>query len=332
MKKLSAVILLLIGLLVCQDVYSQGLGNLGRRVEKKVNDRVNRKVDRSIDKVLDKADRETDKPLDDALNKPSGKKEKASEKPAKQQTNSDTAPVQEPAPPAAKDQLLEISGSCTDFIWFKKGAFMEFEAKDGKNKNLQKSKMTIINIHQEGQGTVADVKASDDKNNEFDMQFKCIGDKMYMDFGAIMKQAMQQAGQSGADAAAVQKAMENTEMSFTDGFMEFPKQMYPGQQLDDVSFTLKTSPSPQVSMEVISTLENRKVVAREKIQTPAGSFDCVKISGQRRTSMKVMGMNQKMPSSTEYIWFAKGLGVVKQEDYDEKGKLQSVNQLVNYKL
>lgn len=331
MKTLTAGIIFLIGIMFCQDAQAQGLGNLGRKIERKVNDRVNQKVDRSIDKVLDKADRETDKPLDDALNKPREKKEKNTE-PQQKTKNPEVEANKESAPVIAKDQLLEISNSCTDFIWFKEGAFMEFEAKDGKDKSLHKSKMTVVQIRQETAGTVADIKAADDMNNEFDMQFKCIGDKMYMDFGAIMKQAMQKAGQSGADAEAVQQAMANTEMNITDGFMAFPKQMYPGQQLEDVSFTLKTSPTPQMSMEVISTLENRKVVAREKIQTPAGSFDCVKISGERRTAMKVMGMNQKMPSSTEYLWFAKGIGVVKQEDYDKKGKLQSVSQLIKYKL
>lgn len=322
------ILFFLTGLGIIQDARSQGLGGLGRKIEKKVNDKVNRKVDRSIDKVLDKADRETDKPLDDALNKPREEKEKAPKKekpsvPAEENENQEVSVM--------KDQLLEVSNSCTDFIWFREGAFMEFEAKDGKDKTLQKSKMTIVKIHQEGSVTIADVKASDDQNNEFDMQYKCIGDKMYMDFGAVMQQAMQKAQASGADAAAVENAVKNTEIGISDGFMSFPNQMYPGQKLDKVTVSIKTSPSPQVSMEVFSTLENRTVVGREQIQTPAGSFECVKIKGERRSSMKVMGMNKKMPSSTEYVWFAKGIGVVRQEDYDDKGKLQTVSQLINYK-
>lgn len=323
MKKLFKILFFICVLAFSQNVASQGLSGLGRKIENKVNNKVNRKIDRSIDKVLDKADRETDKPLDEALNKSPQKKENVSknktETPIKSQT------------PVAKDQLLEISDNCADFIWFKKGAFMEFESKDSKNKTLQKSKMEIVNINNHGTVTVADVKVNDDQKNEFDMQYKCIGDKMYMDFGAIMKQAMAKAGSEGVDDK-VKNAMENTEIGFTDGFMSFPKQMYPGQQLEDVSFFIKTNPSPQVSMEIISTLDKRIVVGREKIQTTAGNFDCVKIKGERRSSMKVMGMNQKMPSGTEYVWFAKGIGVIKQEDYDEKGKLQSVTQLINYKL
>jgi hypothetical protein len=48
--------------------------------------------------------------------------------------------------------------------------------------------------------------------------------------------------------------------------------------------------------------------------------------------MKIMGMNKKMPSIVEHIWFAPGIGVVKQEDYDEKGELGTSTHLTAYKL
>jgi hypothetical protein len=192
--------------------------------------------------------------------------------------------------------------------------------------------MDISRVYNDNAVTIADVKASDDEGNEFDMQFKCAGDRMYMDFGSLISQAMQRAGQSNADNASIQRALDNTEIGLSDGYMDFPKSMYPGQQLKDVSVTIKSSPSPQVSMEIFSELTDRKVVAKEKITTSAGSFDCMKISGVRKMSMKIMGMNKKMDSTTEYIWIAPGIGVIKQEDYDAKGKLGTSMQLTAYKL
>lgn len=307
---------------------AQVLKGLGKRIEKKVEDRIDRKADLSVDKVLDKADRETDKPLDEALNKSSNKSNK--------DDNKKEAEVAKSTPPQSSvlsEGLILMSGSnCTDFIWFKTGAMMEFETKDEKGKLLSKSKMDISKVYEEIGVTVADVKVSDEEGNEFDMQYKCAGDKMYMDFGSLINQAMQKAGQGDGDNENIQRVIDNTEIGFSDGFMDFPKSMYPGQLLDDVSVTIKSSPTPQVSMEVFSELTDRKVIAKEKITTPAGSFDCMKISGVRKMSMKIMGMNKNMDSSTEYIWFAPGIGLIKQETHDEKGKLGTSMQLTAYKL
>src|SRR5690606_4374084 len=153
---------------------------------------------------------------------------------------------------------------CSDFIWFKSGAMMEFETKDGSDKVVHKSKMVISKIYPEGKATVADVLASDNMGNEFTLQYKCADDKLYMDFAAAIEEAMKKAGNdTEANAEQIKNIRENTEMNFSDGFMSFPKNMYPGQKLDDVVFSLKTGTS-QIAMEVVSKLLDRKVESKEK--------------------------------------------------------------------
>lgn len=329
MKKI-AVLLSLVFIFGVTESEAQILKGLGKKIEKKLEEKLDRKADRHVDKVLDRADSETDKPLDNLLNNSSNKAEGVTPNAQVQQADVQSAPY---TIAIGSEGLVLMSGSsCTDFIWFKSGAMMEFETKDASGGSLNKSKMEISKVYNEGQAMVADAIASDDDGNSFNMQFKCAGDKMYMDFGSMIKQAMQQAGQEGADNAVIQRALDNTEIGFSDGFMDFPKSMYPGQVLQDVSISINSSPTPQFSVEMVSTLTDRKVVAKEKITTEAGSFDCMKISGVRMSSMKIMGMNRKMPSTTEYIWFAPGIGVVKQDDYDEKGKLGTSTQLTAYKL
>ncbi len=331
MKKL-AILMSLVFVFGISESRAQILKGLGKKIEKKIEDRLDRKADKSVDKVLDKADQATDQPLDNILNKSSNKAdgkeadtEVSSVKTQQAETQINTSTLSE--------GLVVMSGSsCTDFIWFKTGAMMEFETKDSKGKSLNKSRTEISKVHNEGALTVAEAIASDGEGNSFTMQFKCAGDKMYMDFGSLIKQAMQQAGQEGADNASIQRAMDNTEIGFSDGFMDFPKSMYPGQVLQDVSVSINSSPTPQLSIEMVSTLTDRKVIAKETVTTEAGSFDCLKISGVRKSSMKIMGMNKKMPSIVEHMWFAPGIGVVKQEDYDEKGKLGTSTHLTAYKL
>lgn len=330
MKKI-AVLLSLVFIFGITESEAQILKGLGKKIEKKIEEKLDRKADRHVDKVLDKVASETDKPLDNLLNNSSNKAEVATPNAPVGQVNAQSTLPNMIA--IDSEGLVLMSGSsCTDFIWFNSGAMMEFETKDASGRSLNKSRMEISKVYNEGQATVADAIASDDDGNSFNMQFKCAGDKMYMDFGSMIKQAMQQAGQEGADNAVIQRALDNTEIGFSDGFMDFPKSMYPGQVLQDVSISINSSPTPQFSVEMVSTLTDRKVVAKEKITTEAGSFDCMKISGVRMSSMKIMGMNRKMPSTTEYIWFAPGIGVVKQDDYDEKGKLGTSTQLTAYKL
>ncbi len=334
MKKI-AVLLSLVLIFGVYESEAQILKGLGKKIEKKLEERVDRKADKSVDKVLDKAGNEVDKPIDNLLNNSSNEtRDKRTDaiSPSVQNKQVDVQTSSNNTSALSEGLVLMSGSDCTEFIWFKSGAMMEFETKDGKGGLLNKSKMEISKVYNEGQVTVADATTSDNKGNSFTMQFKCAGDKMYMDFGSLIKQAMQQAGQEGADNASVQRALDNTEIGFSDGFMDFPKSMYPGQVLKDVSVSIKSSPTQQLSIEMISTLTDRKVVAKERVTTAAGSFDCMKISGVRMSSMKIIGMKRKMPSTVEHVWFAPGIGVIKQEDFDEKGKLGTSMQLTAYKL
>ena len=205
---------------------------------------------------------------------------------------------------------------------------MKFENLDGKGKTISQSQMTITDVKRDGGATVADVNFKDDKKNEFAMQYNCANGKLYMDFSSALKDAMDKSGNKGQS----KEAMENVEMGFSDGFMTFPSNMYPGQDLEDAVFTMKTN-SGSMNMEVTSSLTDRKVTAKEKITTPAGTFDCLKITGTRKTTMNILGRTQNMGKPTEeHIWMAPGIGNIKQEVYNSKGKLESKNHLIEFKM
>lgn len=324
MKKIATLIALVLVIGIANESEAQILKGFGKKLEKKLEKKIEQKADRHVDKVIDKADRETDKPIDGVIDGTGSNKDK---KAAKQERN------QISQSQILSEGLLMMGDNCSDFLWFKKGAMMEFETKDGKGKSINKSKMDVLSVNNHGGVLVAKVLGSSDQlEQDIEMDYKCAGDKMYMDFGSMMKQAMEQAGQSGADDAQVQRVLDNTSINFDDGFMSFPKRMAPGQLLDDVSVSIVSSPTPQTSMEMRTTLTDRKVVSKEKVTVASGVFDCVKISGVRETSIKIMGMNQNLKPETEYLWFAPGIGVIKQENYNAKGKLSSSMELSAYKL
>jgi len=325
MKKIFVLITMLLFVGVSTSE-AQVLKGFGKKLEKKVQERIDRKADRSVDKVLDKVEDKTDKTINNALEE-SSRNDKA------EASTTSVKPNEVLSNNEKMEGAIMLSNNCSDFIWFKSGAMMEFEAKDESDAVVHKSKMVVSKIYSQGEATVADVLTSDNMGNEFTMQFKCANDKLYMDFAAAIEEAMKKAGNgSEVNTEEIKNIRENTEMNFSDGFMSFPKNMYPGQKLEDVVFTMKTGDA-QFAMEIVSKLLDRKVDAKEKITTPAGTFDCLKISGKRSSSMKMMGMNKNMGDSTvDYIWFTPGIGVVKQESYSEKGKLINSSQLTAYKL
>ncbi|MCB0580266.1 MAG: hypothetical protein KDD10_13265, partial [Phaeodactylibacter sp.] len=66
-----------------------------------------------------------------------------------------------------------------------------------------------------------------------------------------------------------------------------------------------------------------KVEAFEAVTTPAGTFECVKITEDVDSKMAFVNTTGKNKS-----WYAKNIGLVRQEVFDEKGKLLVRQELV----
>ncbi len=327
LMKFLLVVFLMSGFSVT-ETHAQILKKIGKKIEKKAEQRANSKVDKSIDKAFDATENEADKSLKAAQEKKDNEAKAKTAENNSNATSNTTAQVLSTANLA--DGLVMVGGDCTDFIWFKEGSMMKFEVQDGKGKSVNQSKMVINKVFKQDAVTIADVNMSDDKKNEFTMQFKCAGDKLFMDFASAIEQMIAKSNPENKDA--VRHASENVEMGFSDGFMSFPKNMYPGQTLDDAVFTMKSN-SGNVGMDVTTSLTGRKVVAKEKITTPAGTFDCMKVTGERKTTMNILGKERNMGKPTqEHVWIAPGIGTIKQESYTEKGKLESLSHLIEFKM
>ena len=316
------------GLLMClfvsiETAEAQLLKGFGKKLEKKIENRIERKADRQVDKVLDKADKKTDEPIDNVLNKPKNKTENT-----KQKTKPKTHPEVVKARP--EQALTLVGSSCTDFSWFNKGAILAYEGIDEEGEVEGEIKMEVIDLTSKGSATVAEVEATMSSPNfdnlVYTMNYICDGDMLYMDISAMMKAMME--NNPELENESVQEAMQNMEMDFSNGYASFPKKMYPGMELEDLSFSFKTKSGPsEMSFQTVVT--DRQVVANENIATKAGTFACLKIRSVSNTTLNVMGFDQTMPSSTEYLWIAPGVGMVKQETHTEKEKTTSL-QLKTY--
>lgn len=91
----------------------------------------------------------------------------------------------------------------------------------------------------------------------------------------------------------------------------------PGTKLDDASLEVKVA---GIFNMIINTTD-REVLDREEIKTPAGTFDCLVLTQTTESKMIV-----KVQATTKE-WFAPGVGLVRSETYNKKGKLTGYSEL-----
>ena len=94
-----------------------------------------------------------------------------------------------------------------------------------------------------------------------------------------------------------------------DFYIEYPANMSKGDQLKEGTLSMDMD-NNGLQQSINMTIFDRKVEDKEKITTPAGSWDCYKISYKTKMSIRIMGVG--VPVNMEGIeWYAPSFGVVK---------------------
>ncbi len=145
-----------------------------------------------------------------------------------------------------------------------------------------------------------------------EMKARCEGGVYYIDMQNFMSQESLE-------------AYKDMEMKMEGGALEIPASMKAGDMLKNGDMKMSFSSGGMTIMNITMNISNRKVDAVESITTPAGTFECYKISYD--VAMKMM-MNMK---SKGVEWYAKGVGLVKNETYSSDGKLLGSNVLTALK-
>jgi len=115
------------------------------------------------------------------------------------------------------------------------------------------------------------------------------------------------------------------EVEFSGLPMELPAKLQPGQSIKDAEATM-TINMGFMKMSTIIKMTDGKCVAIENITVAAGTFTCHQITQNITTT--VMGNDYK---SRGVSWQAPGVGVVKNETYNEKNVLQGSMELIELK-
>ena len=166
-----------------------------------------------------------------------------------------------------------------------------------------KSVATVSNVNTSGGVTTANVVSQVyDKNGKLmgtsSVDYKCSG-------GAISMQMHIDAGQQANRPATMNFNMTGTSSG------DFPQDMKVGDHLPDYTSQMDMGNG----MATTITVTNRTVIAKESVTTPAGTWDCFKITYKTSASTAVGKLGIKMPSSNteSTIWFAPNVGMIKSE-------------------
>ena len=206
---------------------------------------------------------------------------------------------------------------CEAYFPMNEGAVRVMEMFDKKDKPEGKMTYTVKDITTEDAVTYIHVgmQMEDKKGKEVyatEMTMECEAGVFRVD----MKNYMQ---------AGMLPDMGDMEVAVDSRNLEFPSDLEVGMELPDGYISTSMSSGGMSLMNMQVDVTNRKVEARESITTPAGTFDCYKISQESKVK-SIMSMTTR---SVE--WIAKDVGVVRSESFDKKGELEHYSILTEFK-
>lgn len=203
---------------------------------------------------------------------------------------------------------------CQPYVPTSKGTTWEMTNYSSKDKETGKVAYELIDKVATGSDLTFTIKAiSYDKKGEetFTNTYEayCVDGKFEFDMAfKINGEAMQSYEDMDVDVDATEFEMPSMDAA-------------PGTTLKDGSLVVKagTSSVPMFTMTILIT--DRKVEAIEDKKTPAGTFECIKLSQKIRTKMVV----NIEGSSKE--WYAEEVGIIRSESYNKNGKLMGYSEL-----
>lgn len=199
-----------------------------------------------------------------------------------------------------------VAAQDCDFYSMDKGTVFGYQNLDAKGKETGSTRTTCLDVQHVGGSMIYKVKSefSEPKNKnqssrEYDM--RCEGGKFYIDM------------QSFIDPKAME-SFKDMEISAESTDMLYPAGLSVGQTLPDANITISAASGGVAIMNMVVSISNRKVVGMESVTVPAGTFECYKLTYDAESKM-IFKVNT---SVTEYI--SRGIGSVKTETFDKKGK------------
>ena len=117
--------------------------------------------------------------------------------------------------------------------------------------------------------------------------------------------------------------MKTGEAKAADVYLEYPSNMNLGDQLKDGQFNMNYESTSGLKSSIEISITERKVEGKESVTTPAGTWECYRISAKNKIISKTAGIG--FPIKMDVVeWFAPGFGIVKTESKTGKTEITSI--------
>lgn len=210
-----------------------------------------------------------------------------------------------------------FSQNCGFFLPLKANTGTEMKSYDSNNLHTGTDKNTITSVETEGANNVANIK--NEHKDELkggttsnDYKVKCNGTQLSIDNKALLGTAL--------------NAYNEMEIKIDGGEIEFPNNLAVGSVLNDSKLKMEVYTNGTLVGVMDYLYTNRKVVSKESITTPAGTYNCYKMTYDMVLSSKIMTYSTK--TTTKIVdYYTENIGLVKSQIYNDKGELISYNVL-----
>jgi hypothetical protein len=194
---------------------------------------------------------------------------------------------------------------CTFYYPQQEGATLEYSHYNKRDKLTGKTIHEISNVvsSDNSMSATVNVKTYDDKGEqlaESELNVRCEDGVFYMDMKNFMSQEMME-------------GFQDMEITMNTEDLELPSNLKVGDNLKDG--WIKMVMQGPMTMTFSVNVKDRRVEAREKITTAAGTFNCFKLAQTVETKTPIT------VTSSSKEWYAEDIGMVRSESYSKNGKL-----------
>ena len=201
------------------------------------------------------------------------------------------------------------SQDCTAYFPTEKGKMLMYQYYDNKGKPSSKVYYDVKDVEQTPEGLKITTEQwfetpDGDVLDTLLLQYFCKDGEFYIDMESTLTNLLGK--------------YEGMDMEVSSKDLAIPARMKVGDVLPDGSATVVVRNNGIKMVTITTTIRNRKVEAKEKVTTPAGTFDCVKVTFDTDGKVGFVKTHAKGAA-----WYAEGIGTIKSESYNKKGKLES---------
>ncbi len=202
-------------------------------------------------------------------------------------------------------------GDCASNILFTEGTVMLTSSYDGQGKETSKQSSLVKKVYKQGGMSFSEmeIKTTDAKGGDektMNAVYKCDGKQFYVDLSSFLSENKQ-------------------DMQIETSGLLFPYKPTVGEALPDANYSMNLTSAGKTT-KITSHIKERKVEVKESVTTPAGTFDCYRISSVVEAEVDIPGLDEQTKQAMEKVkqqmgktkmifWYSPEATIIKMELY-----------------